>query len=608
MAFRLRFQLPYETNTTLFFRVNTQRITKLSICRKSVFAWGPKSTHATSAFPFIPSSSVRHSLLATSRLVVTEIPKRATMDHTHQSPPSFIFQQDHHLGKSSLCSGFGAILGNASMPRKVASNNSRSDVKSEKKELDKFLAKSMHKLSVKDREQALEEVNGIASDDPEDPNTLNKCLQELDEHLNSIKQGTFYQMAEQMDKDYVNNRKFRVMFLRANRYLSNGNHRYDPREAAGQMLNFFETKTLLFGKQKLVKDITLDDLDDDEKNGLKRGNLQVLPVCDRAGRPIIVNFRGHSCFKSVRSELKAKFYLFMSVIACEETQKKGIVVVFYTVGRYRDKILGNTVPKQSKHVLAIPYHWAGLQVCCDDYSQYVILRALFQLLPAHNVARVRVHYGTHMECLYALRGFGIPEGSIPISPTDANLLLTNHMIWYKERLKIDMEKNVISNTSPVGPDSSFGDLSLDLGSPNLDSDEFSHHDTFTELGGVPAVPYTDAPFPKSGLLEANQSATTTDISPQTTDVLFGQNQKLHPGNVRLRDIISKHAEKYEFIGGRQKKIEFAGRLVQQIKATGSRFLILDKASMRWTEVPDTKARNKVAKTIRNRRRKVGSQY
>eukprot|EP00980_Cylindrotheca_fusiformis_P012662 scaffold3098_cov158-Cylindrotheca_fusiformis.AAC.1 len=350
------------------------------------------------------------------------------------TPPSFIFQ-GHHSGSTSFCSGIGNALGKTVNSTDAGSAESGSStVSTEKEDLDKYLAQSMNALSVKDREAALEEVNGIASTEPEDPGTLELCLQELNEHLMQLKQGTYYEVAEKMDRDYVTDRDFRIMFLRANRYASNGQNRYDPKKAAKQMKNFFDTKHLLFGEDKLVKEITLDDLDEDDKRGLQRGSIQVLPVRDRAGRLIFVNIGGRSDFLSVESKLRAKFYLFMSLRNMEGVQEKGIVGIRYCVSQYRDeKSDRNSLALHGKCVSSFPYHWAGMQVCCDDYRQYIVLRASLIFFSTSFAARFRVHFGTHLECLYALRAYGIPDGSLPFSRTNAELMLHHHKLWYQQQ-------------------------------------------------------------------------------------------------------------------------------------------------------------------------------
>eukprot|EP00980_Cylindrotheca_fusiformis_P029610 scaffold23602_cov220-Cylindrotheca_fusiformis.AAC.1 len=103
-------------------------------------------------------------------------------------------------------------------------------------------------------------------------------------------------------------------------------------------------------------------------------------------------------------------------------------------------------------------------------------------------------------------------------------------------------------------------------------------DTLVDLGNDIKLQTDKEFFPQS-----NQQASRVPVTPQPTDVLFGQNHKMHPGNVGLHDLISKHADEYENMVGRQRKIEFAGRLVLRIKAAGARFLQLDKSSMQWME-------------------------
>eukprot|EP00980_Cylindrotheca_fusiformis_P019631 scaffold6821_cov127-Cylindrotheca_fusiformis.AAC.5 len=526
------------------------------------------------------------------------------------TPPSFIFQGRHSESTSS-CFGFKASALEGSMGKSTATASTCPDhLMSEKEDLDKYLAQSMTTLSVKNREAALEEVNGIASSQPEDPDTLELCLQEFNEHLMQLKRGTYYEVAEKMDSDYVRDRDFRIMFLRANRYSSNGQHRYDPKRAAEQMKNFFDTKHLLFGKDKLVKEITLDDLDEDDKRSFQRGSIQVLPVRDTAGRLVFVNIGGLSHFKSIESELRAKFYMFMSLKNVEGVQEKGIVSIRYCVGQYRDeKSDSNSLALHGQCVSSFPYHWAGVQVCCDDYRQYILLRTILMFFPTDFAARVRVHFGTHLECLYALRAYGIPEGSIPLSTTNGELMHHHHALWYKQQCIRDMartrKQSILSTGIDVeqkvaGISERFDDeFLLGFGSGDLESDEFSIEEAFEDLGN-------DLKWQSEKVLlpQLTQQASSMPVTPRPTDILFGQNHKMHPGNVRLHGFISKHADEYERIGGRQRKIEFAGHLVLRLKAAGARFLQLDKSSMQWMEVSDTKARNKVAKTIRNRRRNM----
>jgi hypothetical protein len=409
----------------------------------------------------------------------------------------------------------------------------------EKAELDKFLAAKLNEVSLKDREEGLEEVHGIPKIKREDHDALIFGLHELDKHLTSIKRGTVYEQAELMDISYVTHQDFRLMFLRGNRY--------DPTSAAEQLVRFFEVKLALFGTEKLVKNITLDDLDKYDKEWLQQGSLQVLPNCDRAGRQIVVNFKGLGRPRTLENELRAKFYLLMTLLESEEGQKKGFVGVLYVVGRYKDTKKGAGLAQQANLFHSIPVHISGIQFCCDDYAQYILMRTVMKIWSGEVLVKFRTHYGTHMECLYALRSFGIPDGSIPISSTDAEPLLANHMAWYNRRKVLDKERD---------------------------------KETVSKANCIP--------FP--------------GITPRPHDILFGMKNKYHPGNIRFHDFVFKNAEVYEATAGRQEKTLFARKMLHHLKATGSRFLTLDCSSMEWIEVSDTKARNKLSKKIRNQRR------
>ena len=78
----------------------------------------------------------------------------------------------------------------------------------------------------------------------------------IEYHLQNIKSNTAYALAEAMSRKYVSSRRLRMMFLRADRYNSE--------DAAERMIRFFDLKESLFGVHKLVKDITLDDLDEND--------------------------------------------------------------------------------------------------------------------------------------------------------------------------------------------------------------------------------------------------------------------------------------------------------------------------------------------------------
>ena len=148
-------------------------------------------------------------------------------------------------------------------------------------EIDALVAAELSQLSAEEREKVFEDIHGVVGEvNGEDWSFMNACLDELENHLITKKKGTAYALAESLSKEYVTNKDFCVMFLRADDY--------DPNDAAERMIQFFELKKTLFGTDKLVKDITLDDLDSGSIECLKSGCAQISPHKDTAGRTVLV--------------------------------------------------------------------------------------------------------------------------------------------------------------------------------------------------------------------------------------------------------------------------------------------------------------------------------
>ena len=79
--------------------------------------------------------------------------------------------------------------------------------------------------------------------------------------------------------------RFRLMFLRADSF--------DARRAATRMGKYFQFKVELFGEDKIVKTIGIDDFTDDERKRAHYHLPYLLPWRDRFGRPIHLAEAGH---------------------------------------------------------------------------------------------------------------------------------------------------------------------------------------------------------------------------------------------------------------------------------------------------------------------------
>jgi hypothetical protein len=163
-------------------------------------------------------------------------------------------------------------------------------------EIDDMINRDMTRLSIEERENALNDIHGIVSAREMAPEFVASRLDDLEWELDHHKTGTAYEAAAEMSEEYISNRAFRLQFLRA--------HNFDARTAARRIIEYFEGKRSLFGKEKLTKDITLEDLDEDDLATLKSGYLQLLPMKDRSGRRILGVMTKLRTFKHVENVVR----------------------------------------------------------------------------------------------------------------------------------------------------------------------------------------------------------------------------------------------------------------------------------------------------------------
>lgn len=145
-------------------------------------------------------------------------------------------------------------------------------------------ARELEQLPKKKREQVWADMTG----DPEttfyrihaeEPIFVQESLNHMALDLTRISDKPAYDLALRLAPDYVNDSKFRLMFLRAEDFNTDA--------AAVRMTNHFNCKLELFGEDKLGRDILLSDLSDDDLESFKAGGMQALSHCDMAQRTVV---------------------------------------------------------------------------------------------------------------------------------------------------------------------------------------------------------------------------------------------------------------------------------------------------------------------------------
>jgi hypothetical protein len=115
--------------------------------------------------------------------------------------------------------------------------------------------------------------------------------------------------------------------------------------------------------------------------------------------------------------------------------------------------------------------------------------------------------------------------------------------------------------------------------------------------------------PTNGEQEEEEGAAKEDeraaaIVPGRHDIILGRHweAQLHAGNMRFRDIVATHWERYDKAIKRQ-KTEISAAVVEELKTSGGRFLRSDGAAG-YVLVDDTVAREKASNAFRDRRKIV----
>jgi hypothetical protein len=298
----------------------------------------------------------------------------------------------------------------------------------EEVEVDHELVQELNAMSLKEREEVLYDIHGVGDTVEETPELLTQCLKEMDAWMTkkkrNKKQSAAYRAAESQSREYVEQRKLRLMFLRADNF--------DAKWAAHRLMYHFEKKLELFGMDKLAKDITLDDMSASDVECIGNGHVQHLPVRDQAGRAVIAVLLPHMKYQeqlnAVRSnfcsvtgsspskrrvspntfsffyfnifcfvpQTRTQYYLLMSACEDEETQKKGCVLVGYGP----ERLHGNKYVRPSLEIRnmmlfsALPIRPVALHLCLNSVQKHYMFPLLVKAMGRRMRVRIRFHKGT----------------------------------------------------------------------------------------------------------------------------------------------------------------------------------------------------------------------
>jgi hypothetical protein len=298
------------------------------------------------------------------------------------------------------------------------------------------ITQAMNNLSTQEREQAYEDIHGVFEMVQETPELIAKTLSQIEIHLQKIHHKPAYDLAIAIRADYVRDPKLRLMFLRADRF--------DPELASKRLIKFMDWKLILFGRDKLCQwHIGIADLDGYAKFMVESGVMQTLPSRDSRGRVVtVISSNDHMRLqRSTQSTLQMLFYTLMCATEDETNQIVGSVVIIYCLGKVEgavDSEKQNSIFECTKVSLSVPLRLEVTHFCMNKTGHHFSMNLSAKAAGLFDRARFRAHFGSHMECEYALLSFGLPSTMLPFT-AECELKTANQKKWIQRRIVKEQE-------------------------------------------------------------------------------------------------------------------------------------------------------------------------
>lgn len=406
-----------------------------------------------------------------------------------------------------------------------------------------LLAQDMNALSVQERNQLYEEVHGISEVIDETPEFVAKRLHEMREALSTLskrpKVVRALSRAFFLQPNLAKDDNFHLIFLRA--------ERFDPVQAAAKMARYFEHKAELWGEDKLVKRITLEDLGEKEMKHMHWGCVHTPVINSKGVRAFLFTPTANDDVSDWKAITRFQWYQWAAmVLEDEQAQKQGVVAVSRFTGFWRfppSQILDWLV--RAHHILRdFPVKILGNHFCYDSPMLKHFPPVLLSMAGKQLRLHTRTHFGSDLEIRYSLGSYGIrlpPEVST-YGPGQTNTDYINS--YLTERRKIESD--------------------------------FYREEEETQDGS------RLKPF----------------LHPRSNDVLTGRGSPFRdwPGNVRLSTLVASYGEEYKTTTERIVKTVLALNTIKQIQEMGGRFL--ERTENGWVIVDDLVAKGKVNQLFR----------
>ncbi|CAJ1968405.1 unnamed protein product [Cylindrotheca closterium] len=431
-----------------------------------------------------------------------------------------------------------------------------------------IVAAELNRLSIQERENALDDLHCVGHDEEEDPNVIQNALEKFEEEVRKADH-LAYNLAVMKKNPYVQDSEYRLRFLRV--------ALFDVKKAARQMLSLLQYQAEYFGIDTLDRRIALTDLKEEEVRIMLKGMFHYPTQTDRNGRYMTYCF-SNVFVSAIPVETMIRSCLFANEYfnSFPDVHKKGIVFVYMDTGKLDQSIqMGpsyfNWVFSLVKFHSAIPLKVSSSHYCVNTTGSNSVainknvIENFIKTLPRYARARTKFHYGSALEIRYSLQSHGIPMDTYPI---DSNGQIRQEMI-----------------------DSSC------LKHYGIDASNYyrgKSNETAIAMTPVPPTPTSS---------QQTRAGHSVLVEPKHTDVLLGRGKPIqnHPGNIHLRSMIEESQEQYDAIGRLEKR-----QMIQNIRhachAKGTRFL-KQHGKKTWVLADSAEADEKIRQHFRCGRKK-----
>ena len=384
-----------------------------------------------------------------------------------------------------------------------------------------------------------------------------------------------------------------------------------------------------------MKDITFDDLNEDDVNVLKTGVQQYLPQRDHANRTITIFPTTIATTLTMEMYLsparyRAMWYMIMSYLPYDEFgQIKGSIVVILNMNNNTKNSMKSInlfgrafYASQSKwYTDALPYKISAMHCFYDAKSVGYKFMSLFYFLYRsrmdENVTRFLTHYTpTLQDVVSTLQSYGIPTTDLPFEISDDDAVVD-----VDQNKRDGSSCSITTHSSTAITSGANGTIRLVLDNHNQWMERQRIHDMAAKIrkqqlqDHVQRINKQQQKKLDGGGCTAEQQETTNWYvvgPPNKLDVLLGKGSKCanHPGNLRAFTVAEMNRREYDQCSKFEKTI-FAERLVLQIQRSGGRFLkkavVVNPGkktkfeSYSWIEATNLEAREKISHIFRRLR-------